>query len=169
MTNFKLNTTDKKILVDRLGELTGIKPRYTYMPRCAYKCGAYVVERSGDLTVEDGADMSIAQTLLDEGLITSETLEANADTGETAEETVEETVDAVETEEEPADEAEGTDEDAEDTGEETMEGDEPSGITISLPMASHSVDSLLRLVNLVYSRGPLLTKSTGGAFGCEKE
>ena len=33
MTNFKLNTTDKKILVDRLGELTGIKPRYTYMPR----------------------------------------------------------------------------------------------------------------------------------------
>lgn len=165
MTNFKLNTTDKKILVNRLGELTGIKPRYTYMPRCAYKCGAYVVERSGDLTVEDGADMSIAQTLLDEGLITGETLEANADT----EEALEETADAVETEEEPADEAERTDEDAEDTGEETMEGDEPSGITISLPMASHSVDSLRRLVNLVYSRGPLLTKSTGGAFGCEKE
>ena len=165
MTNFKLNTTDKKILVNRLGELTGIKPRYTYMPRCAYKCGTYAVERSGDLTVEDGADMSIAQTLLDEGLITGETLEANADTGEGAEETA----DAVETEEEPADEAEGTDEDAEDTGEETMEGDEPSGIAISLPMASHSVDSLRRLVNLIYSRGPLLTKSTGGAFGCEKE
>ena len=131
MTNFKLNTTDKKILVNRLGELTGIKPRYTYMPRCAYKCGTYAVERSGDLTVEDGADMSIAQTLLDEGLITGETLEANADTGEGAEETA----DAVE----------------------------------SLPMASHSVDSLRRLVNLIYSRGPLLTKSTGGAFGCEKE
>lgn len=165
MTNFKLNATDKKILVNRLGELTGIKPRYTYMPRCAYKCGAYAVERSGDLTVEDGADMSIAQTLLDEGLITGETLEENADTGEGAEETA----DAVETEEEPADEAEGTDEDAEDTDEETTEGNEPSGIAISLPMASHSVDSLRRLVNLVYSRGPLLTKSTGGAFGCEKE
>ena len=158
MMNFNLNTTDKKILVSRLGELTGIKPRYTFMPLCAYECGAYTVERSGDLKVEDGADMSIVQTLLDEGLITGENPEADTEILET---------------EEAADEAEDADEAVEGTSEEimqeNMEDEGPSRITISLPMTNHSVDSLRRLVNMIYSRGPLLTKSTGGAFGCEKE
>lgn len=170
MMNFNLNTTDKKILVSRLGELTGIKPRYTFMPLCAYECGAYMVERSGDLKVEDGADMSIVQILLDEGLITGEIVEVDTDKQETVEETEPaETEDA----DEVANEADDADEDAEEASEETlqetMQDDEPSGITISMPMANHSVDSLRRLVNLIYSRGPLLTKSTGGTFGCEKE
>ena len=155
MTNFTLNTENKKDLVKRLEELTGIKPRYTYMPRCAYECGDFTVERSGDLTAGDGADMSIVQILLDEGLIARETPETDETTepGEAAE-----TVEV----EEPANEpAEG--------GEESVGEEEPSGITVSLPMARHSIDSLRRLVNLIYSRGPLLSKSTGGTFGCDRE
>ena len=168
MMNFTLNTENKKDLVKRLEELTGAKARYTYMPRCAYECGAFTVERSGDLTVEDGADMSVVQALLDEGMITGEAPETEAD--ETVEPTEEsETAEA----EEPADELAEDNEDAEESSEETMqenmEDGEPSGITISLPMARHSVDSLRRLVNLIYSRGPLLSKSTGGTFGCDRE
>jgi len=54
---------------------------------------------------------------------------------------------------------------------ETMatEAAEPEGLTISLPMARHTADSLRRLVNLIYSRGPLLSKATGGCFGADKD
>ena len=53
MMKYEMNTDDRKVLVKRLGELTGMKPAYTYMPRCAYECGAYSVERNGDLMVEE--------------------------------------------------------------------------------------------------------------------
>ena len=69
MTRFYLNTKDKKILVNRLGELTGEKLRYTYVPRCAYECGPYTVEKNGELVAADDADPMILQTLLDEGLV----------------------------------------------------------------------------------------------------
>ena len=174
MKRFTLNIEDKKTLVNRLGELTGTKPRYTYMPRCAYECGPYTVEKNGDLLADDGADNSILQTLLDEGLVTgslevetieSETEEAETANTESAEDTSEETMQ--ETMED------GAEETAETMSAETMEpaddADAPDSLTISLPMTYHSVDSLRRLINLIYSRGPLLTKSTGGAFGCGKE
>ena len=35
MLNYNLKTVDKKDLVKRHEELTGIKSRYTFMPRCA--------------------------------------------------------------------------------------------------------------------------------------
>lgn len=162
MTNYKLSISNRKDLVKRLEELTDTKARYTFVPRCAYECGPYTVERNGDLTVEDGADMSIIQTLLDEGLVMG-SIEA--------EEAVEETMGDEMAETETA-EAEETTESAE----EPTEGIEPTeemeaanSLTISLPMARHSIDSLRRLVNLIYSRGPLLSKSTGGTFGADKE
>ena len=39
---------------------------------------------------------------------------------------------------------------------------------ISLPMASHTGYSLRNLVNLLYGRGKLVSKSTGGAFGADE-
>ena len=67
---FGLNVEDKKTLVKRIGELTGLQPRYTFMPRCAYEIGVYTVERRGDLVVEEAdLDETIIQTLLSEGLI----------------------------------------------------------------------------------------------------
>ena len=35
MMRFGLNVEDKKTLVKRIGELTGLQPRYTFMPRRA--------------------------------------------------------------------------------------------------------------------------------------
>lgn len=177
MKRFELNVEDKKTLVNRLGELTGMKPRYTYMPRCAYECGPYTVEKNGDLLAEDGADDSILQTLLDEGLVTGsfEAEEAGTADAEPAEDTSEETMQesmedgAEETAEEPSEPLETDETVSAETTEPADDADIPDGLTISLPMAHHSVDSLRRLINLIYSRGPLLTKSTGGAFGCDRE
>ena len=180
MKRFELNVEDKKTLVNRLGELTGMKPRYTYMPRCAYECGPYTVEKNGDLLADDGADDTILQTLLDEGLVTGSLEAEEAETEpevvetEPAEDTSEETMQ--ENMEDGSEETAETNEPAEaeemvstETMESTDDADAPDSLTISLPMAHHSVDSLRRLINLIYSRGPLLTKSTGGAFGCDRE
>jgi hypothetical protein len=60
---------------------------------------------------------------------------------------------------------------AEDSVGETMStaAAEQNSLTISLPMTRHTADSLRRLVNLIYSRGPLLSKATGGCFGADKD
>jgi hypothetical protein len=39
-------------------------------------------------------------------------------------------------------------------------------LTISLPLAGHTANSLRNLVTMLYARGSLLSKATGGNFGC---
>ena len=69
MKKFEKNIDDRKLLVARLSELTGLNSRYTFVPRCAYEIGPFTVEKDGRLTVEEGADESILQTLISENMI----------------------------------------------------------------------------------------------------
>lgn len=70
MLKYKLACPDRKELVSRLAEITGIRPRYTFMPRCAYIIGDYAVEKDGTLIVsEEAVDEEIIQTLRQENLI----------------------------------------------------------------------------------------------------
>lgn len=161
MMRFELNITDRKELVKGLGELTGTAPHYTRMPRCAYEIGDYTVERDGSLTVEeDAADLGILAALKNEGLIKDAEgiLEAAAEESGQAEETAE--TDSI-----PDSEY------ASEVQEETagQEGGKPLGLAISLPVGEHTGVSLRNLVNMVYSRGPLLSKASGGHFRVEKE
>jgi len=84
------------------------------------------------------------------------------------------TEDTEETEtEDAADDADAADEQGE-TTEDTEETAEPvdegaDSLTISLPLDRHTSESLRRLLNMVYSRGKLLSKATGGTFGVDKE
>ena len=66
MKKYALNIDDRKVLVSRLMELTGLHSRYTFMPRCAYIVGSYTVEKEGTLVIEDNAAPEIIRTLLDE-------------------------------------------------------------------------------------------------------
>lgn len=254
MMHFEKNIADRKELVKRLGELTGIAPHYTKMPRCAYEVGAYTVERDGSLTVgEDEADAGILDALKAEGLVKAAEETIHPETAEDAadmEETVQggppeaaeplseaeistgpgtggEVGDSMEAE--PADEAgpigeAGPDGEESSAGTVSAEGSEPStgaelaagskelaqnpeveaagseeaaengqpdgdsldgtvsgemenpagaentlvGFAVSLPVAGHTGNSLRNLVNMVYSRGPLLSKATGGSFHVEK-
>lgn len=162
MLRWKLNINDKKTLVNRIGELTGERPRYTFMPRCAYEIGAYTVEKNGDLIAEqENVDVALIQKLLDEGLVIQENTEEEAEeTGTVAAETAAEDV----SEEDTRPEMEQV---------EQVPAEEPKeeidGLTISVPMTRHTAESLRRLINLIYSRGPLLSKATGGQFGVEKD
>ena len=163
MMRFKLNIADRKELVKRLGELTGTAPHYTRMPRCAYEIGVYTVERDGSLTVgEEAAEPGILTTLKDEGLIRDAEgiLEAAAEQPEQAET---EPIPDSEYESEVLEEAAGQEKTA------AQEGMEPLDLALSFPMGEHTGVSLRNLVNMVYSRGPLLSKASGGNFRVEKE
>ena len=64
MRKFEKNIEDRKQLVARLKELTGLESRYTFVPRCAYLVGSFTVEKDGSLTVEEGADEQVLDTLI---------------------------------------------------------------------------------------------------------
>ncbi len=248
MKTYEKNILDRKVLVKRLEELTGTKGRYSFAPRMAYLFANCAVEKDGTLTVEDGMDMGLIDTLISEELIkptaletaeaagtaeaaesaegneldeTSESAEGNehAEASESAEgnesdeaeptsvNTVEEALETAETAErnagsasegsqdqpepaaaclpEPASEAETEDwvPDSEYEQEAAAESaaslgitdaDEQAeagcdGLTISLPLDKHTPESLRRLLNLIYSRGGLISKATGGCFDVDKD
>ena len=60
---------NRKVLVERLAELTGQEAVYTRMPRCAYEIGLFTVEKDGRLVANDGAELGIITILQHEGLI----------------------------------------------------------------------------------------------------
>lgn len=192
MKKYALNIEDRKVLVSRLMELTGLHSRYTFMPRCAYIVGSYTVEKEGTLVIEDNAAPEIIRTLLDEGIIREEgveTPETEAACGETTEseceesdETVDSTEDTQPTEEsgataeespevqEPVDEDEPMDTvNDTDADEAPVPTEQPTlqdvdELTIGLPMAGHTAQSIRNFLNLMYSRGPLLNKAMGTNF-----
>ena len=124
----------------RLSELTGEKAIYTRLPRCAYEVGAFTIEKDGTLSVREGADLSLLQTLVEEGVL------------EGFEERVFETPKAF-----------GT------ARHETAQPEKSHDASISLPMAGHTVISLRNLIHMIYARGKLLSKATGGEFFCTDE
>ena len=135
---------ERKAAAARLAELTGEQAVYTKMPRCAYKVGPFAIERDGSVTASERADLAPLRTLAQEGLLEG--------WEEPTEETTETTADAV---------IEAQDEPAEDAA--------PDALTISLPLAGHTASSLRSLVTMIYSRGSLLSKATGGHFACSLE
>lgn len=129
MKKYALNIEDRKVLVSRLMELTGLHSRYTFMPRCAYIVGSYTVEKEGTLVIEDNAAPEIIRTLLDEGIIREE----GAETPETPEASEPETAceETTESECEESDETVDSTEDtqpteeSDTTAEESPEAQEP--------------------------------------------
>lgn len=120
MIQLYLNIPDRKQLVTRMKELTGLESRYTFMPRCAYEIGSYTVDKEGTLTVEEAdADKDMLRLLIDEGWVTGHL---------------------------PQDEKESV------------------LVEIAFPMEDHTGTSLRNLVNLVYSRGELISKAVSGKF-----
>ena len=225
MKKFEKNIDDRKVLVARLSELTGLSARYTRVPRCAYEIGAFTVEKDGCLLVEDGADESIIETLASENLIgecienadpenavpgaaTAQIIQPDLGTEDWGEDDWEETEvpaepceeqevwqpetdifaeraaqmetepDTVDTDTTDCDaisdteyEQETEEESAQSPGirdaEET--GAFPIDAKISFPIARHTAASLTNLICMIHTRGPLISKATGGTFHADKD
>ena len=83
-----------------------------------------------------------------------------------AETTAEETEEAV-VEEEP--EAEPVEEEGAGAADAATEEGFPLDAVISFPLAGHTGLTLINLINIIYSRGSLLSKATAGEFSCDAE
>ena len=191
MLKFELNVEERKTLAKRMEELTGIHPYYTKAPRYAYDIGNYTIDRDGNLLVEaENADLELLTTLMNEGLIRggedvdAETLQETADE-QPAVDLAEgvQMIPAVHPNEQET--CEGDSEEAEEDGESEMESAEqipseegeeqpvaeeaiPLDADFSFPISQHNGVSLRNLVNLIYSRGELVSKATDGIFLADK-
>ena len=205
MLKFNKNVEERKVIAHRIGELTGIQPFYTRAPLYTYEVGPYVIDREGNLLVDENqADPEILTALMSEGLITGgEVVDTDAPVGETEFPATEEppidddTLGDGETPGEDADPQEMETAPQEDSGDET-EGGEPEleeacvsteddapaeegapaetadgsvdmGMNFPIPIGQHSGTSLRNLVNLIYSRGALISRATGGHFSADEE
>lgn len=205
MLKFNKNVEERKTIAHRIGELTGIQPFYTRAPLYTYEVGPYVIDREGNLLVDENqADPEILTALMSEGLITGgEVVDTDAPVDETEfpateeppidddtladDETPGEDADPQEMEtapqEDSGDETEGgeleleeacvsTEDDApaeEGAPAETADGSVDMGMNFPIPIGQHSGTSLRNLVNLIYSRGALISRATGGHFSVDEE
>lgn len=190
MKKYALNIDDRKVLVSRLMALTGLHSQYTFMPRCAYIVGKFTVEKEGTLVIDENAEPEIIQSLLDEGIIRDEDAPQTETACEEVPEQEEEiTVPVEETvvENQPDEELDATAEESSEVQEPVVEDEQMDTVndtnadeapvpteqptlqdvdelTISLPMAGHTAQSIRNFLNLMYSRGPLLNKAMGTNF-----
>ena len=140
MLRFEMCITDRKELVKRLGELTGEKPQYTGVPKCAYETSEFTVLKDGTLECHEDASEEVVNTLLTEGFVKAEETTMEEETAqETANSDTETTV------------------------------PESDGVTVSVPMDNHGANSLRNLINLVYTRASLLNKALGTAFRVDED
>ena len=164
MLKFELNIADRKTLANRMEELTGIHPYYTRAPLYAYDIGNYTIDRDGNLLVEpENADAELLTTLLNEGLIRGgESIESTDDQPENTEPT-ENLAEEPVAEAEPDDTAED-EPDAEESESEEPPEEVPLDLELAFSTSQHNGVSLRNLVNLIYSRGRLISKATGGGL-----
>lgn len=166
MKKYALNVDDRKELVGRLMELTGLSSQYTYMPRCAYIVGNYTVEKEGTLVTDETADQQVIETLLNEGIIVDPDMPTQQSNMAEAEAPQDEEPSEEATAEESSEAEELDDEGEDDTPEESTEpeNEDVDDLTVSVPMAGHTAQSIRNFLNLMYSRGPLLNKVLGTNF-----
>mgnify|MGYP006964266693 FL=1 len=198
MLKFELNVAERKTLARRMEELTGIHPYYTKAPLYAYDIGDYTIDRDGNLLVEpENADAELLTSLLNEGLIrNAESTDVQPENAESAPEEEQPTEAELEVPDEqeseaddfaeqnepaevpePDDTAEDEPEEELDTGEQEIEeqteeedqqDEVPLDLELSFPVSQHNGVTLRNLVNLLYSRGNLIGKATGGHFHVEE-
>lgn len=142
--NYKVTGSDRKALVQVIGQTIGVKPVYMKVPTCAYAIGEITVDKEGNMIWDERTDEATIQQI-------SNALAAAGFMDEHSQQEVEEQPAPGATENEAATEP------------------EPVELTVSLPTAHHTGNTLRNLVNLVYTRASLINKALGTRFAAEKE
>ena len=140
---FEFNRTgaERKALVQAMGEILEVKPKYLGMPTAAYQVDYFHIDKTGAVEFDDRADSEEIENLLERlaerGIV--------AVPAETAQEggTAEESADAENKAEEPETEAQGAD----------------LGLTVAMPRDSFTDAALENLRKLVDAKGSLIKKA----------
>ena len=140
---FEFNRTgaERKVLVQAMGEILGVKPRYLGMPTAAYEVDYFHIDKTGAVEFDDRADSEEIENLL-ERLAERGIVAAPAETAQEGG-TAEESADAENKAEEPETEAQGAD----------------LGLTVAMPRDSFTDAALENLRKLVDAKGSLIKKA----------
>ena len=140
---FEFNRTgaERKALVQAMGEILGVKPRYLGMPTAAYEVDYFHIDKTGAVEFDDRADSEEIENLL-ERLAERGIVAAPAETAQEGG-TAEESADAENKAEEPETEAQGAD----------------LGLTVAMPRDSFTDAALENLRKLVDAKGSLIKKA----------
>ena len=145
---FNIEKSQRKALAQKIGEMIGAEVEYLGVPSCAYEIDFFTLSKDAVLSFSDRSDTDIVEKMLN-GL---------ADAGYDSETvTPPEGTDAAE-----ADEPEEADAEPE------PNSGFPLNASISFSLADHTVQSLTNLICMIHSRGPLISKATGGNFSADK-
>ena len=140
---FEFNRTgaERKAMVQAMGEILGVKPRYLGMPTAAYEVDYFRIDKTGAVEFDDRADSEVIENLM-ERLAERGIIAAPAETaqeGGTAEESTE-----------PENRA----------GEpETAPQEADLGLTVAMPRDSFTDAALENLRKLVDAKGCLIKKA----------
>ena len=139
---FEFNRTgaERKALVQAMGEILEVKPKYLGMPTAAYQVDYFHIDKNGGVEFDDRADSEEIENLL-ERLAERGIVAAPATAQET--DTAEESADAENNAEEPETEAQGAD----------------LGLTVAMPRESFTDAALENLQKLVDAKGSLIKKA----------
>ena len=139
---FEFNRTgaERKALVQAMGEILEVKPKYLGMPTAAYQVDYFHIDKNGGVEFDDRADSEEIENLL-ERLAERGIVAAPAETAQEAG-TAEENADAESNAEEQETEAQGAD----------------LGLTVEMPRDSFTDAALENLRKLVDAKGSLIKK-----------
>ena len=140
---FEFNRTgaERKALVQAMGEILEVKPKYLGMPTAAYQVDYFHIDKNGGVEFDDRADSEEIENLL-ERLAERGIVAAPAETAQEAG-TAEENADAESNAEEQETEAQGAD----------------LGLTVEMPRDSFTDAALENLRKLVDAKGSLIKKA----------
>ena len=140
---FEFNRTgaERKALVQAMGEILEVKPKYLGMPTAAYQVDYFHIDKTGAVEFDDRADSEEIENLL-ERLAERGIVAAPAETAQEGG-TAEESADAENKAEEPETEAQGAD----------------LGLTVAMPRDSFTDAALENLRKLVAAKGSLIKKA----------
>ena len=149
---YNIEKSQRKALAQKISELTGADVRYAGVPSCAYEIDFFTLSKDAVLSFSDRSDTEIVEMVLD-GL---------ADAGYNSE-----TITPPEGTDE-ADAEENAPEESNEESEDEANSGFPLNASISFSLADHTVQSLTNLICMIHSRGPLISKATGGNFSADK-
>ena len=79
MLTFEINIPDRKKLIKKVSEMTGLEAVYLNPPTYAYQVGDYNIDRDGNLSVEEGkADLMLLMRLMGEGFLVEKAIGTDA-------------------------------------------------------------------------------------------
>lgn len=143
--------TDRRAMVTQISEHLHIPAVYLFVPSCAYRIGAIIVNRDASVSADDAADLeSIRPLLIEKGYI-----EADAAPCEDPAPEQEPEEQPEETKAEPDRDVQKTDDDADDSDFEI------SKLSIGYPCDDKTPGMLRNLIYILYSKQTLLNHSIG--------